>query len=95
MIFVPAVRVKWNNACFYQISLWFLPKGLPLFFVYLSKLEEGKTHGAHLALDLQRNELLANNLFLLWELLRIPIPLGCVSSVLFCFVCFMCVAQQA
>ena len=93
-MYIPAVSVKWNNACFYQTSLWFLPKGRPLFFVCLIKLKEGKPSGVHLALGLQRNKLLDNNLVLLWGLLRVPISLVSVFSVLFCFVCFICVVQH-
>lgn len=90
------VEVKWSNAYFYQtLSLWFLPKGLPLFFVYRIQLEEAKTNRSCLAFGLQRNGPLANNLFLLWELLIGPLRLGCVCFALYGFVCVMCLVQHA
>lgn len=81
---IPAYESKWNNVCFYQTSLWLLPKHLPLFFVYVIQLEEAKTSRSHLAFGLQRNGLLANNLVLWGELPIGPLRLGCV----FCFIRF-------
>lgn len=81
------MRVKWNEACLQQTSSWLLLGGLPSFCARLIKLEEGKASGAPLALGLQRSWLLANNLSLLWDLLRVPISRGGVFSVLFYFIC--------
>lgn len=89
------VGVKWNNAGLYQTSWWVLPKGLPLFFVDLIKLEEAKTNWAHLAFGLRRNGLPANNLFLLWELLIVPLCLDYVFFAFFGFVYFMHLVPHA
>lgn len=70
-------------------------KSLPLFFVALIKLEEAKTKRAHLGFGLQGSGLLANNLFLLWELLIAPLCLGCVLFALFGFVCFLRLVPHA